>query len=327
VFAHGIGTNMGVFERLSEGLEAAGFTTLRYDYPAHGWSIAKEPFAVWDKDALLEQLKGLLAHVLEKDEPVSIMVGHSTGGLLAVRAFEELERNIESLTLVSPAFYANKPVIAQLADQLPGSFHYLTRKGALAGAVRDAYIGNAKDAYATHRGGEKEGKHIYPEVYQHAVDQLRRSLNSEIGNDLIGGITGINSYMIRGDLLRGHLDCLKRIMVPSRKSQPPPVLLLWGTHDVVVNYEDHGMVTAAVSPEHITLVPLEKLGHESLYEDSKPIIEAMLHPETAMRVPVDKLREVGKQRKGTTFWSQLLEQLLGLFCLILPNSARLARRQ
>jgi len=42
--AHGVGTNLAVYDDLAKDLLKAGFTVLRYEYFSHGWSKAEDPY-------------------------------------------------------------------------------------------------------------------------------------------------------------------------------------------------------------------------------------------------------------------------------------------
>ena len=49
VLSHGIGTSTAVFQDLVGPLLEAGCSTLRYDFLAHGWSIADDHWAPYDE--------------------------------------------------------------------------------------------------------------------------------------------------------------------------------------------------------------------------------------------------------------------------------------
>ena len=147
VCAHGIGTNVGVYTALTARLVDAGYTVLRYDFFGHGWSVPDDPLLRINDAVMLAQVEDVLDHICDgPNEPVATFVGHSTGGSVAILAAARLDRPIQSLSLVSPAIWAKKPLIARIADTIPNFFHGMLRLGLLNKAIEDAYIGGAKTA-------------------------------------------------------------------------------------------------------------------------------------------------------------------------------------
>ena len=103
---------------------------------------------------MVTQVEELLDHTLGKDEALKGMVGHSTGGVVAIQSSRALSsRKIERLALVSPALWADKPLVARLCDKAPNLLHRLFKSNVtgfkpLKFAVKDAYCKNCYLAFS-----------------------------------------------------------------------------------------------------------------------------------------------------------------------------------
>lgn len=261
VLSHGIGTSMDVFEGpIVNELLAAGFRVLSYDFLAHGWSQADNKWLHYEKDIFLTQLSELLDHVLAPGEPVDLWVGHSTGGIVGVLAAMSKAHPIRELALISPAFWANKPIIARIADKIPNFMHGLVSNGPsfLQKLPQDAYLENNDVAFG------KDGKeYLCPQDHLKAKQRIQHIF--ETHPQAIGGIMGIATYFLREDLIEQWRVILKEI-AEMKEQTSPRVCLLWGKFDVVVPFQYANEVMAwASGSDRFSLVELHA-GHESPVE-------------------------------------------------------------
>jgi len=259
VMAHGIGTNWLVYAPCVEPLKKAGFRVVRYSFYGHGWSYMN-PGVLNDLDTLLLQLQQLLDHLLKPGEPLDLFVGHSTGCVLGVKAARVLDRRLIRLALVSPAFWKKAPLAAKLADNVPKLTRWIA--SFKLGIIEDGYVKNADEAFAyVTENGEK--KYVYPDAHKKAKEDIGRKwdLHPQI-NDAVAGII---TTVLRADMQRVERETFKEVVKDG--PQKTEVGLFWGTHDFVVEFEHSKEVKAWPGGERVTLVPLERMGHESLGED------------------------------------------------------------
>lgn len=259
VLSHGLGTSTSVYEGpVTSSLVAAGYRVLRYDFLGHGWSHSNIDFLKYDKDIFIEQLDELLNHILAPGAPVDLWVGHSTGGLLGVLAANSGMRVFKDLALISPAFWANKPLIARIADQIPSVVHGLvSRVASLKALPEDAYAENNDKAFAA-----EDGKYLYPEAHKVAGENIKNMFR--LHPQAAGAILGISCFFLREDLLLAWRSEFKSLL---ESKQSPRVCLIWGQKDIVVPFEfAKEVVSWAGSPHQVSLVSLN-LGHEAPVED------------------------------------------------------------
>ena len=275
VCAHGIGTSTEVFAGIVAPLLAAGFSVLRYDFPGHGWSWARDAHAPLCLNALVAQLDDLLDHVLDGEAAAAppryalhALVGHSTGGLLGVAASEALapRRRLARLALVSPALWANKPLAARAADAFPRTFHAIVALVPGADAlVRDAYLKNCDVAF-----GRCAVRRTYHFERAWAAAKAHNARVLDAHPQARATIASVSAHALRADRLPGYRDALARV----GRGADADVLLLWGTLDVVVPFA-RARDAVALAPSRIRLHALEGLGHESLFEDPAAIAKAL----------------------------------------------------
>ena len=123
VLSHGLGTSVRVYHQLAAILVDDGYTVLRYDFYNHGYSkyagglFGKDVWIKYTVDLFVDQLEDLLLHVCaETKETVVGIVGHSTGGVVAVASnarwrTKEAKRDvIPSVVLANPALFLFKKV-------------------------------------------------------------------------------------------------------------------------------------------------------------------------------------------------------------------------
>ena len=229
VLAHGLGTSLRIYDDFVEPLVKAGYSVLRYDYFGHGWSVPDDKIPTVDKHVLMNQLEDLLDTVFAglpdaKTHPVHTIVGHSTGGVVGTLASEtDLQAHpVKNMFLVSPAYYAVKPTIAKIADNIPGVLQAVFRRKLLHSLISDAYAENGVNSW----GRDASGKYHFAERRS-----AQEALNAKMFANhpfIIGGIFGINSYLLTEPLLATYRDLMSRSKCRT--------LIAWGVLDIVVPY-------------------------------------------------------------------------------------------
>ena len=127
--AHGLGTNMQLYDEMGGTLLDNGFTVLRFDYFGHGWSAPDDKYVAYGQMVVLEQLEDLLDHVVghlsppaarAAPFPIYAFVGHSAGGCVGVLAASNLKDcTFERMYFVSPCFWKEAPMLSNLAGKMP----------------------------------------------------------------------------------------------------------------------------------------------------------------------------------------------------------------
>lgn len=264
VMAHGIGTNWLVYAPCVEPLQQAGFRVVRYSFYGHGWSYMNRG-VVLDLNTLLLQLRELLDHLLEPGVPLDLFVGHSTGAVLGVQAAANLDRRLVRLALVSPAFWKQAPCSAKLADNLPALSRWIA--SFKVGLVEDGYVRNADVAFA-HETDEATGeiKYLYPDAHMKAKSEIEAKWDEH--PQINDAVAGIITTVLREDIQQIERNTFKAV-VANQRPDNTEVGLFWGTLDVVVEFEHSEEILSWTGGERVTLVPLERLGHESLMEDGR----------------------------------------------------------
>eukprot|EP00931_Biecheleriopsis_adriatica_P053753 TRINITY_DN31540_c0_g1_i2.p1 TRINITY_DN31540_c0_g1~~TRINITY_DN31540_c0_g1_i2.p1 ORF type:complete len:374 (-),score=70.24 TRINITY_DN31540_c0_g1_i2:69-1046(-) len=271
VCVHGIGTSMEVFHALVQPLLDEGFSVLRYDFFGCGWSVANDLYLHYTDNIFLDQLEDLLDHVLGKSTrkslPVSLYVGHSTGGVVGILASAQSSREVNRLSLVSPALWAEKPLVARAADNVPRSVHWMISKGLLHSVVEDSYIKNVHNAFAWNATAQQ---YVYPAEYYMALAKNKAMFAAH--PHVLPAIAGINCFFLSGHELGRHRQMLAEIT--TRTVKPARVQLIWGKLDIVVDYS-HAEAAVAIAPDRISLYSLPGQGHEAFFEDTQPVADAI----------------------------------------------------
>ncbi len=278
VLAHGLGTDMHLWDDIVPLLRASGFHVLRYDYFGHGWSAADDPYLIYDKRVVLDQLEDVLDHVVGPDGSVFGFVGHSTGGCVGVLAARYLPARghaVQRLCFVSPAFWADKPLIARLANKAPSVLHAVLRRGIAPFLVRDAYSENGVIAWMREGG---DGKYVYPEA---VARQDRRNKRMFAHHPyIVGGIFGLDNYILNEALLPTYRTMLAEVVAAAKAEEAAEgggggggggggtrVQVLWGEGDQTVPWARF----ADDCRQMVETVGMPNLGHESIYEDSATV--------------------------------------------------------
>jgi alpha-beta hydrolase superfamily lysophospholipase len=149
VLVHGYGEHIGRYEHVAQALVARGSAVVGPDHVGHGRS-AGEPAVVEDFESVVDDLRAVV-QATRDDLPV-VMVGHSMGGLIAIRYTQRHRADLAGLVLSAPAVGLGPVVEGWLAapelpsDPIDGAA--LSRDP----AVREAY---AADPLVYHGGWKR----------------------------------------------------------------------------------------------------------------------------------------------------------------------------
>jgi alpha-beta hydrolase superfamily lysophospholipase len=100
VLVHGYGEHVGRYEHVAQELAARGSAVVGPDHVGHGLSEG-EAALVEDFEAVVDDLRAVV-HDARDDLPV-VMVGHSMGGLIAIRYAQHHREDLAGLVLSGPA--------------------------------------------------------------------------------------------------------------------------------------------------------------------------------------------------------------------------------
>ena len=84
---------------------------------------------------------------------------------------------------------------------------------------------------------------------------------------IIGGIFGLNAYILRMDLLPFY-----RTLLGSTKAR---TMIAWGVLDVVVPYNEANVAAVCIN-SNVKVLGMEGLGHESPMEDPQAVSKVMI---------------------------------------------------
>lgn len=291
VLATGIGTDHKSSKEMSDILVSDGFSTLRYDYFGHGYSKydCKTAWLKYDPDMFVDQLEDMLEVVSSsRKEKVTAIVGHSTGGIAAIYAAERWNKEgakrgrLPKIALLSPALWAEKPLLADLADYAPTIMGGLLKMPGLIALIGNTYLDGSTVSFARTKATKESKKRefLYPKDYERKMARDSRLFGKEKGIKPMPyfreAIYGINENTLRNQLLKGHRASLERILRRNGDDKVE-VLFAWGDFDETVPFTN---VETAKGWErkydNFELSVMEKLGHECLYEDTTKVVEHVL---------------------------------------------------
>src|ERR671933_1147826 len=149
VLVHGYGEHIGRYEHVAEALLAHGSTVVGPDHIGHGRS-AGERVLVESFEPIVDDLYAMVQ--AERGDLPVVMVGHSMGGLIAIRYAQRHRADLAGLVLSGPAVGLG-PVMQEwlAAPELPSDpldATALSRDP----AVGEAYVA---DPLVYHGGGER----------------------------------------------------------------------------------------------------------------------------------------------------------------------------
>jgi len=288
VVCHGLGVSYYAFDKFAKYMNNVGYSVLQYDYYGHGYSkYDGDMFVEYDKEMFVDQLEDLLEFVEKETGETCIgMVGHSTGGIVCAAANDRWNKDgnsrsiVPKLILASPAFFAEKPFMARVADQIPNILTSIMKNVPASRAIiGDSYMEAGEIAFAH---DPASGKTIYAAEEKAKRDSDRVLFGKIKGKKkhpfLEGGILGINCHTLRGDLLEGHrkmlLDVLQHQGSDSDSCKKSTYILwIWGNLDKTVPFKENISLVQKWEEEYdnFHLVIQDRIGHEMFYEDSQAI--------------------------------------------------------
>lgn len=238
VMAHGLGTNMHLYDEMVGALLGNGFAVLRYDYFGHGWSVPDDTYVVYDKAVVLEQVEDLLDHVLVAGGTVHGFVGHSTGACVGVLAASTLkDYNFDRLFFVSPCFWKEAPLVSNLAGMVPGLITTLLRTGKFNFLPRNDYKKAGVIAFMREGGN---GKYVYPEAEQKKKDA--DDLMFKHHPFVAPAIASLDMYILNNALLPSYREMMRDAVNGGIK-----VRVVWGEGDQTVPYKRYANICYALT--------------------------------------------------------------------------------
>merc|ERR1712113_939569 len=106
--------------------------------------------------------------------------------------------SIRELALISPAFWANKPVAARLAEACPIFQSILPHLGLQRPLVRDGYLANAAIAFGHELKGDQK-QYFHPAAHQESISYIKRMFIEHPQID--SAVSGTSTNFLRRDLL------------------------------------------------------------------------------------------------------------------------------
>lgn len=113
LLSHGYGEHVGRYEHVADALVHAGATVYGIDHVGHGQSEGSRA-VISDFDAVVEDLHRLDLRAREENPGLPVvLIGHSMGGLIALRYAQEYADTLAALVLSGPQL-GGKELLAQL---------------------------------------------------------------------------------------------------------------------------------------------------------------------------------------------------------------------
>lgn len=113
LLSHGYGEHVGRYEHVADALVQAGATVYGIDHVGHGRSAGPQA-VIPDYDAVVEDLHRLDLSAREENPGLPVvLIGHSMGGLIALRYAQEYADTLAALVLSGPQL-GGKEMLAQL---------------------------------------------------------------------------------------------------------------------------------------------------------------------------------------------------------------------
>jgi alpha-beta hydrolase superfamily lysophospholipase len=108
LIVHGLGEHSGRYQRLAQWFNVRGYSVRGYDQRGHGLSPGPRG-ALMHPDDLLEDLATVYTDYANAQATEPLLLGHSMGGLVAVRAMLDQRITPPALVLSSPALRSREP--------------------------------------------------------------------------------------------------------------------------------------------------------------------------------------------------------------------------
>lgn len=105
VIAHGINEHIGRYGHVAKALNLAGYSVVGVDHRGHGRSDNGKPRTSYIKrfDTFVDDYIEIIRQVKREAAGPVIALGHSMGGLIAVRASLQIQSELSALVLTGPA--------------------------------------------------------------------------------------------------------------------------------------------------------------------------------------------------------------------------------
>lgn len=245
VLTHGYATPYFIYDKIAEGLLAAGYRVLRYDLIGRGLSErVKGPY---DPALFVRQLHELTEAVLGDEK--FYLFGTSMGGTITTSFVAKYPDKVRKLVLLAPAgmhykvpFYMKLAAVKGIGDLV---FKAVASK-ALVNKCASEMIYSGEEAKRDY-----EEKFAYCFQYKGVIDATLSSMRNTILNfdEAAKGYTGTANSGV-------------------------PVLVIWGTADKTMPYyQIEEMKTVLPSARFITY---ENSGHIFLYDEGKRTVNDVL---------------------------------------------------
>jgi len=112
LLVHGLGEHCGRYDALADWFRGRGYAVRSYDQRGHGRSPGRRG-ALSHEDDLLNDLAAVYRHYAGAVPHAPLLLGHSMGGLVALRAVLDGRVSTPALVLSSPALRAHTPTWLQ----------------------------------------------------------------------------------------------------------------------------------------------------------------------------------------------------------------------
>lgn len=281
VVCHGLGENLNDIQDYAQVLVKNGYAVLRYDYYGHGYSCADRDYLslTYDVDTLIDQLEDVLTFVLDETKEKLVAIGGlSTGGLLSIKAKERWLENpsdprfgVEKIILMTPAIFANKPILANFADYIPRTFLLMLQHSKTLRYISgNTFIKALKDAYGydldTHQSIDSNEQAKEVQLAQRLLGKAKDIKGNE---NFLMSVLNLSSYTLNHKMMKSHFESFGNLL---RNDDNLEVLYLWGTLDSSVPFEKFHRHIHDLEHEYnkrLTFCPLQHLGHKLFQEDRK----------------------------------------------------------
>jgi alpha-beta hydrolase superfamily lysophospholipase len=229
---HGLGEHSGRYEALAERLGGYGFSTFALDLRGHGLSEGRRGHVkrfesyLQDVDRFRRELHGLV----DIGTPL-FLLGHSMGGLIALRYLEEFEAALHGAIIVSPWLATSAPV-PRWKTTLARALNRLLPALPFNSGVDDTYLTHDPAIIHTYRDDPLVHSRITPRLFCEASSAMGMTLR-------------------RSDRIKA------------------PLLFLLAGDDRIVSTEKSHAFARALSTRNVTIRVYANFYHEVLNEPAR----------------------------------------------------------
>ena len=241
VLVHGMGVPLFVWEPLSNVLREHGYRTLRFDLYGRGYSDKPD---IPNTPALFETQLFQLLEALELRASFHL-IGSSMGGAICVQFSCSYPEKIRSLTLVSPAG-------AKLAMPWTSKVLQIKLVGELIprGLARRTYLSKIRENF------------FYESLTSRFVERLSHQMEHP---GFFESLLSTLRHFPLSDMEEAY-RALAELSIPT--------LLLWGTDDKIVPYDNHTAVLA--TNPGVSFHTIVECGHIPHYEKTEEVSALVL---------------------------------------------------